>query len=554
MEDKKVPEDNKVQPEPVQKVKSPKKKKTGHIVFFVFLGIIVLIAIVLAILVFTGTLGKKKTSTEVKQTNTEYRMTGNDLQDFDLSFLKLENKEENKVYSPLSIKYALAMLNEGADGATKEQIANVIGEYKAKKYINSENMSLANALFVRDSFKENLQEDYIKSIKTKYDAEVIFDSFKDASTINNWTSDKTFKLIDGVFSDEDMVELEYVLVNALAIDMKWQNQIHCDYSAQNRVPCYNNGIYSVTYLHEKLEGEDYQYSETSYPYAGDSSYPRINFNGIDKVKTSEVLGSFNKYDIVKTLGEDKIRQEVGDAYRKWLEEQKNSENKWEYENAEKDVDKYLNQFIEELNKNYGQEEISTDYYLYDDEKVKVFAKDLQEYDGTTLQYVGIMPKNDKLTDYVKNTTAKDVNNIITNLKELKIDNFEEGYATIISGNIPFFKYEYELQLMEDLQKMGIKDVFREDKSDLSKISAKEKTYISKAVHKANIEFSNEGIKASATTAMGGAGSASAGFNYLFEIPTKRINLTFDKPYMYIIRDKASGEVWFAGTVYEPVIG
>ena len=30
-----------------------------------------------------------------------------------------------------------------------------------------------------------------------------------------------------------------------------------------------------------------------------------------------------------------------------------------------------------------------------------------------------------------------------------------------------------------------------------------------------------------------------------------IDLDFDKPYMYIIRDKSTGEVWFAGTVYEP---
>ena len=32
------------------------------------------------------------------------------ISDFDLSFLKLENQKENKIYSPLSIKYALNML------------------------------------------------------------------------------------------------------------------------------------------------------------------------------------------------------------------------------------------------------------------------------------------------------------------------------------------------------------------------------------------------------------------------------------------------------------
>ena len=53
--------------------------------------------------------------------------------------------------------------------------------------------------------------------------------------------------------------------------------------------------------------------------------------------------------------------------------------------------------------------------------------------------------------------------------------------------------------------------------------------------------------------MCGRGSADGGFDYFLEAPVKRIDLTFDKPYMYIIRDKATGEVWFTGTVYQPKV-
>ena len=52
--------------------------------------------------------------------------------------------------------------------------------------------------------------------------------------------------------------------------------------------------------------------------------------------------------------------------------------------------------------------------------------------------------------------------------------------------------------------------------------------------------------------MSGAGSTSGGFDYFFEVPVEEIDLTFDKPYMFLIRDKATGEVWFTGTVYEPI--
>ena len=82
----------------------------------------------------------------------ESEISTNDLSDFDLSFLKLEDKKENLVYSPLSIKYALKMLEEAASGDSKTQIAKLIGDYTPTKYDSNENMSLANGLFVKDSF------------------------------------------------------------------------------------------------------------------------------------------------------------------------------------------------------------------------------------------------------------------------------------------------------------------------------------------------------------------------------------------------------------------
>ena len=526
MEEKEVLEENNNQQKEKHEVTSPKKSKTGLVVCIVLLAIIVIALVVL--LVVPG-LVKEKTSTEVKKTNTEYRMTGNNLQEFDISFLKLENQEKNKIYSPLSIKYTLAMLNEGADGATKDQITNVIGDYKSKKYMNSEHMSLANALFVKDTFKDNIIDEYTKNIKTKYDAEVIEDSFKNAEKINNWTSDKTFKLINGLLKDEDMGDLEYVLVNALAIDMNWNNAIQC--ASGIKIPCIH---YNVNYKHEKYN--DYVGTIT------DGDYPTMTFNGKDNIKSAKIAGSFNNYDIVKTLGEDKIRETVGKKYDEWLAEGGCG--------GDPDRETYLNTYIEELNSNYKQEDYSTDFYLYDDNEVKVFAKDLKEYDGSTLQYVGIMPKEKKLTDYINELDSKKAQKLIKNLKELKSESFEEGTITQIKGNIPFFNYDYELDLMNDLQSLGIKDVFSK-KANLSKMTKTNDTFILKTVHKANIEFSNEGIKAAAATAMGGGGAAGCYFVYDYEVPVKVIDMTFDKPYMYIIRDKASGEVWFAGTVYEP---
>ena len=132
-----------------------------------------------------------KIDNETKKYTSDYQLSGNDLSDFDLSFLKLENEEKNKIYSPLSIKYALEMLAEGAKGDSKAQIDAVIGKYNAKSYPNSEHMSFANAMFIRDSYKDKVNENYSNKIKSKYGAEVILDPFASPDNINGWVSNKT---------------------------------------------------------------------------------------------------------------------------------------------------------------------------------------------------------------------------------------------------------------------------------------------------------------------------------------------------------------------------
>ena len=102
--------------------------------------------------------------------------------------------------------------------------------------------------------------------------------------------------------------------------------------------------------------------------------------------------------------------------------------------------------------------------------------------------------------------------------------------------------------------MGVKDVFDSSKADLSRMMKNSSgEFISKTIHKANIDFSNDGIKAAATTVVSGLGATGCdSFDYEYDVPVEEIDLTFDKPFMYIIRDKATGEVWFTGSVYEPL--
>lgn len=504
-----------------------------------FIIILLIVAMVVVAVYFKNekpnTVESKVDDTEVTDTKKafKYALKSNSLEDFDLRFLQLENERKNKIYSPLSIKYALAMLNEGTEGESKEQISNLIGDYKPNKYVNSANMSLANALFIRDTYKNSVKENFVNNLKTKYNADVEYDSFASAKKMNSWISDKTLELIKDMIDDSSVSDLNFALINAVAIDMDWKDKflVHDNY----------DNYMDANYQHEK------------YSWMAPQNLLSSNFEGVkNRISGMGIIASVNNYDIVNTLGEDNIRKTVGDAFRKYLNEDPDGNASYylEGKNVETAVKEYLDEYIKEINNNYKMVNKNTDFYVYQDEKVKSFAKDLKEYNGTTLQYVAIMPE-ENLDKYISNITAEEINKIIGNLKDInKRENFKEGVITQVVGYIPKFKFDYDLNLIKDLNDMGVKDIFDENKANLKGITD-EKAYINQAKHKANIELTQDGIKAAAATFIGGAGAGEM-FDYLYDVPVEKIDLTFDKPYMFVIRNKETGEVWFAGTVYEPL--
>ena len=516
------------EPQPKENTINNDKSKLAIMI----LAIAVLIAAIVAVVIpqFTKKEVEKTIVTDKQEVKSEYKLKGNHLQDFDIKFLQLENGEKNIIYSPLSIKYALQMLNEGTKGESKEQIEAILGDYRPKKYVNNANMSFANAMYINQLYKTQVKDEYTKTLVDKYYAEVIYDSFEKADSMNKWISDKTFGLIDNMLSDEQVAGKTFFLINALAINMEWNKKIQADKSMLDN--------YSVSYAHEK-------YGHSITPLSKDTQ-KEVDFNnGKLKAQALEIGASINKYDIVEELEEENIRNTITKEYNEYIAKKPCGEGQYE------DTETFVSKFIKELDSNYGRLNSSTDFEFYVDENTKVFAKDLKTYGGTTLQYVGIMPTNVSLTTYVEKTTAEEDNRIIKSLKKVEIGNFKEGVVTKITGLIPTFSFDYQLDLEKDLKKLNVTDIFDADKADLTGILPEKGNFISDTLHKATIDFSNDGIKAAAVTIFGGAGSAGCGFEHLYDVPVEVIDLTFDKPYVFFIRDKNTNEIWFTGTVYEP---
>ena len=534
-----------------------KKSESGKINLLVLIVIAIVLLIGCYFFIININKQEKNVTQEIKsaEQNTklsenEYVLTDNNFSKFDLSFLKFENQKENKIYSPLSIKYAFKMLEEATTGEANKQISSIINTYNLTKYNSNKNMSLANAFFVRDSFKDNIKSDYSNLLKSKYNADLIIDSFSNADTINSWVKENTLELIPELIDDSDVDNLDFALINALGIDMEWKHKFLKYYEDDPNLTKY------VSYYHEEFGWTSEDILNENY------------FNNDQKISSMNIYASLNNYDIVKDLGEEKIRNTVYEDFKKWVNNNKEQEketfnNDFSEENIKKVFDDWFDKgqisnsyggversFIDELNLNYGNVDYSTDFSIYVDDEVKVFSKDLKEYNGTTLQYIGIMPIKEDLDQYIEKLEYTDIIELIENLKELKRENFKDGYLTYIHGFIPKFNFEYELNLKEDLEKMGITDVFEEGKANLTNLTDYESAYINTAKHKANIEFTQDGIKAAAATIAGGLGAGNW-YDYFFEMPTEEIDISFDKPYLFLIKDKDTNETWFVGTVYEP---
>ena len=158
-----------------------------------------------------------------------------------------------------------------------------------------------------------------------------------------------------------------------------------------------------------------------------------------------------------------------------------------------------------------------------------------------LEFVGILSK-DNITDYIQNIDINKINNLIKNARETN------GKLNV-NLSLPRFSYSYEVEdFIVSLKKMGINDVFSPELSNLSKMAdVKGILYVGDAIHKTKIDLNENGTVATAATYFDVMYKSAP----LFEEKVEIIDLKFNKPFAYMIREKNTGEILFFGTVYEP---
>ena len=119
-----------------------------------------------------------------------------------------------------------------------------------------------------------------------------------------------------------------------------------------------------------------------------------------------------------------------------------------------------------------------------------------------------------------------------------LDDIEIDYVTL---TMPLFKFESQFDLGQTLAGMGMPDAFGAG-ANFSGMTGTRGLRISKVVHKAFVSVDERGTEAAAATAVAVPTSG----------PTKEpIPVTVDRPFIFLIRDRATGTLLFLGRVMNP---
>jgi len=157
------------------------------------------------------------------------------------------------------------------------------------------------------------------------------------------------------------------------------------------------------------------------------------------------------------------------------------------------------------------------------------------YAGNDLSMIVLLPNEvDGLSQLEEDLNVGNLNTWMNPLREIEITVY-----------LPKFKMSSEFKLSEDLSIMGMKDAFDPEMANFSGISPG-RLCISKVIHKAFVDVSEEGTEAAASTAVF-TGDLMASQNFP-QPPVFRA----DHPFVFIIKHNTSGSILFIGRVINPL--
>ena len=194
---------------------------------------------------------KERKDIALTRSQTQLVSSGNTLACNMLKIIASQHSE-SFIFSPISLEYALAMVNNGAAGETENQIRDVIGfgdrsvkevnefyKYLTENLLNVDNtvaMNIANAQVfntaIGDESKYN--KDYKNALTGYYNAlfegyDFAKDNKKALSAINSWASKQTEGMINPLLDELDPYSAT-LLMNAIYFKGSWADKFDSSFT------------------------------------------------------------------------------------------------------------------------------------------------------------------------------------------------------------------------------------------------------------------------------------------------------------------------------------
>jgi len=175
-----------------------------------------------------------------------------------------------------------------------------------------------------------------------------------------------------------------------------------------------------------------------------------------------------------------------------------------------------------------------EFSYYEDENLQLVNLPYGEESGGRMSMYVVLPREDM-----------DYGEFLGNLSEASWEEWmdmtreREGELAL-----PRFKVEYEKELNDALEAMGMEPAFERGLEDMFVSTGGNSAYISKVLQKTYIDVNEEGTEAAAATEIEVGVTSAQPDNSPFV-------MTVDRPFFFAIRDNQTGAILFMGSIVDP---
>ena len=152
------------------------------------------------------------------------------------------------------------------------------------------------------------------------------------------------------------------------------------------------------------------------------------------------------------------------------------------------------------------------------------------YDGDELSMVILLPASGTFQAFEEGLQFQQISDIISGLQ-----------PSAVSLTMPRFEFDSEFSLTDTLTGMGMQDAFS-GAADFSGMTGNRELFISDVIHKAFVSVNEDGTEAAAATAVVMPTAMP---------PEPTVEVTIDRPFIFLIRDVDTGTILFVGRVLNP---